>query len=415
MKTRRPVPPAPRLPLFLRALGLLICLNLTAAALLLWRNDIQRAIAEPSGPGSAALAGTVLPQPLPTPTDAVAAAPSPVPSPSPSPLPPSSPPSPSEAAPPAPPAPPAPAPVPAPPPDPLAAYRGLGAWVDHYDYGSDRNPSPETVVAELAKRGVKTLYLQTGRWASPLAIDDPAAMSLYIELAHRHGIKVVGWYLPGFADVARDVQRSLAVINFRTPNGAAFDGFAPDIEDAVGVGNDRARFNAGIGEYARRLRAAVPPGTVFGAIVVDARNNERAPGAWAGFPWQAIGQNFDVVLPMAYWSVTKPPATCRTMQMDAAAYVRDVVARTNALMGVARPMHPIGGIADCNTAEEITGFTTGLKDTGSIGGSLYDFVTNHESPFREAMWGSLGSVNGLIPPPPPAPAPSPDPTLLLAD
>ncbi|MGH2722282.1 MAG: hypothetical protein ACRDJO_11890, partial [Actinomycetota bacterium] len=82
MKTRH-APPAPKLPPFLRALGLLICLNLTAAALLLWRNDIQRAIAEPSGPGSATLAGTIIPEPAPTPGDAVAAAPSPVPSPSP--------------------------------------------------------------------------------------------------------------------------------------------------------------------------------------------------------------------------------------------------------------------------------------------------------------------------------------------
>jgi hypothetical protein len=399
-KRTTPTPPRrPKLPLLLRAVGLMICLNLTAAGLLLRHTELQRAIAEPAGEEAAAVVlGEVLPEPLPTASDAVT---SPAPSPSPvaSPVPPAEPP----------PVIAAPAPPPPPPPDVLASYRGLGAWVDHYDYGANENLSPPAIVAELAKRGVKTLFLQTGRWASPVAIDDPAAMSLYLELAHQHGIKVVGWYLPGFANIDQDVKRSLAVVNFRSPNGATFDGFAPDIEDAVAVGNDRGRFNAGVAEYSRRLRADVPPGTVLGAVVVDARNNERARGAWAGFPWPAIGQNFDVVLPMAYWSVTKPLHTCRKVQMDSAAYIRDVVARTNALMGVARPMHPIGGIADCNTAEEITGFMIGLKDSGSIGGSLYDFVTNHESPFREAMWAALGSVNGLIPPPPPPPAPPPPP------
>jgi hypothetical protein len=222
-------------------------------------------------------------------------------------------------------------------------------------------------------------------------------MGQFVDLAHQRGIKVVGWYLPGFANIDLDVQRSLAVVNFISPAGGRFDGFAPDIEDSVAVGGDRGRFNAGIAEYSRRLRAAVPPGTVLGAIVVDAKNNERAPGGWAGFPWPEIGQNYDVILPMAYWSVTKNPAICRTIQMDAYDYIVQVVQKTNALMGTARPIHPIGGIADCNTAEEIAAFARGLQDSGSIGGSLYDFQTNHDHPLRDALWAGLGSVNGLMP------------------
>jgi hypothetical protein len=60
-------------------------------------------------------------------------------------------------------------------------------------------------------------------------------------------------------------------------------------------------------------------------------------------------------------------------------------------------MHPIGGIADCNTAEEIAGYTAAVRDTGSIGGSLYDFVTNHATPLRDALWGALGAINAMIP------------------
>lgn len=392
----------PQLSLRVRVLGLVVSLQLPAGALVLRHNEIQRALAEPvqgSATATAPAWDKARNEPPATPPPDVAAA-SAQPAPSPEPSPAASP----EPA-PGPAGPAGPGPAPLPPTDALAAYRGLGAWVDHYDYGSSENLPPAAIVDELARRGVKTLYLQTGRWVSSSDIDSPQAMGAFVDLAHQRGIKVIGWYLPGFGDLERDIRRSLAVLSFRSPSGGGFDGIAADIEDATAVGNDRDRFNAGIAEYSRRLRASVPEGTVLGAIVPDAKNNERARGGWAGFPWPEIGRNYDVVLPMAYWSVTKNPAACRTIQMDAGGYIREVVAKTNALMGAGRPMHPIGGIADCNTAEEIAAYAGGLRDTGSIGGSLYDFVTNSDTPLREALWGALGGINGLMPPPPAPPSP----------
>src|SRR5205085_8876647 len=48
----------------------------------------------------------------------------------------------------------------------LDAYRGLGAWVDLYDYGGAGNPAPESLVAGMAQRGVRTLFVETARWTS---------------------------------------------------------------------------------------------------------------------------------------------------------------------------------------------------------------------------------------------------------
>jgi hypothetical protein len=373
------------LPFRIRLLGLIVCLQIVAGGLALRQNEIQRALADPAQ-RSVVPAGSGEPAQL-SPSDAAASA-QPTPTPRPSPVAFSEPAEPVGLA-----------PAPVPPADGLVAYRGLGAWVDHYDYGRPGTLPPAAILDELVRRGVRTLYLQTGRWASTGDIDNPEAMGAFVDLAHQRGIKVIGWYLPGFGDLDRDIRRSLAVLSFRSPSGGAFDSFAPDIEDATAVGNDRGRFNAGIAEYSRRLRASVPQGTVLGAIVPDAKNNERARGGWAGFPWPEIGRSYDVILPMAYWSVTKDPAACRTIQMDAAGYIKDVVSKTNTQMGIERPMHPIGGIADCNTAEEIAAYAGGLRDTSSIGGSLYDFVTNDDSPLRDALWGALESVNGLIPAP----------------
>lgn len=391
-----------RLPLGLRVLGLVISLQLLAGMLALGRPGDVGAFADPArgtaadtpaAPTAGAGASPAPPAPAAPASEGTAAGPAAV-QPATAPELPAG--SPGPASLPALPAPPAlGAPV-----DVLAAYRGLGAWVDHFDFGAGSSMPPAAILDELARRGVKTLYLQTGLWTRSSDLINPAAMGAFVDLAHQRGMKVVGWYLPGFADLDRDIRRSLAVLEFRSPSGGGFDGFAPDIEDSTAVGGDQGRFNAGIAEYSRRLRASVPAGTVLGAVVPDAKNIERAPGGWAGFPWPEIGRNYDVVLPMAYWSVTKNPASCRTIQMDAASYIRAVVDKTTALMGTERPMHPIGGIADCNTAEEIAGYAAALRDTGSIGGSLYDFVTNNDTPFRDALWGALGTVNALLPAPP---------------
>lgn len=270
-----------------------------------------------------------------------------------------------------------------------APFWGLGSWVDLYDYGHGDSFPPDAIIDEMAARGVRTAYIQTARWNSPADIVNPGVLSALIERAHDRNMTVVGWYLPGFADIAHDVRRSLAVLQFKTPRGDRMDGFAPDIEDRAAVGGNRDAFNAGIVAYGRALRAAVPPGTVLGAIVPDAKNNERAPARWAYFPWPEIARDYDVVMPMAYWSVVKPQRQCLQIEMDAAHYTREVVDKTMALMGTARPIHVIGGIADCVTPQEVAGYAAAAREKGSVGGGLYDWLTNTMAGgLREPLWGA---------------------------
>lgn len=295
--------------------------------------------------------------------------------------------------PPPPPPPPPPKPKvvkPARPPLPAGAdvFRGLGAWVDVYDYAIRDNMDPIAAVDEMSRRGVKTLYLQTGRWKEPNDIVNVEKVTLFLDRASAKGIAVVGWYLPGFGDIDRDIRRSLAVLQFKTPAGNRFSALAPDIETREEVSGDRLRFNAGIEEYSRRLREAVPPGTVLAGIVVDAKNNERAPNRWSGFPWPAIGRYYDIVMPMAYWTAAKGGG-CMGVEVDTAQYMRDVVAKTEALMGVQRPMHLIGGVADCITAGETAGYVGAAKQLGSLGVSVYDYGVTQSNPQGDAIWAEL--------------------------
>ncbi|MGH2721378.1 MAG: hypothetical protein ACRDJO_07220, partial [Actinomycetota bacterium] len=273
----------------------------------------------------------------------------------------------------------------------LDAYRGMGAWIDLYDYVIRTQLDAAATAADLKRRGVRTLYMQTGRWNIPADIANASAASVIIEAAHAQGISVVGWYLPGFADLERDVRASLAVLSFRTPSGQGFDGFAADIEDNRAVGRRLAAFNAGVAAYSAKLRAEAPPGAVLGAIVPDAKNNLRAPGLWAGFPWPAIAHEYDVVMPMAYWSVVKRGCTAGTS--NAEAYMREVMSLTQGQMGTSKPMHPIGGIANCTTATEIEEYVNVGLEQGWIGGSIYDVLTTNANPHGEGMWQHLRRFN----------------------
>ncbi len=272
----------------------------------------------------------------------------------------------------------------------ISAYRGMGAWVDVYDYAIRDQMDPTAAVDEMARRGVKTLYLQTGRWKEANDIVNTEKVNLFLDRADARNIKVIAWYVPGFGDIDRDIRRSVAAMTYRTPRGNKFDGFAPDIETREEVGGDRDRFNAGIIEYSRRLRE-VAPTAVLAAIVVDAKNNERAPARWEGFPWPEIGQMYDIVMPMAYWSVTKSNDCGR--EIDVATYMRQVAEKTTSLMGTARPMHIIGGIADCNTVAETSAYVSSMKELGSVGGSLYDFATTEANPSKEDLWRELARLN----------------------
>jgi hypothetical protein len=274
-----------------------------------------------------------------------------------------------------------------------APYWGLGSWVDLYDYGHPGNSSPEAIVDEMASRGVRTVYVQTARWNSTQDIEDPGAVGGFLHRAHDKGMKVVGWYIPGFADLDLDIRRTMAILQYSSVRGDHFDGLAPDIEDRAAVGGSRDAFNAGIVAYSERLRAAVPQGTVLAAIVPDAKNNERAPSRWAGFPWPDIARLYDVVMPMDYWTVAKPLRNCTAIQMDAGAYTREVMDKTVRLMGTSKPIHVIGGIADCTTPQEVQGYADAVRSTGAIGGGLYDWVTNTQNAARETLWAAQAPLH----------------------
>lgn len=260
----------------------------------------------------------------------------------------------------------------------LDSYRGLGTWVDIYDEGVWRDP--EAAVEAIAARGVRTVYLETANHRQTTAIVRPALVSRFVEAAHARGLAVIAWYLPGFLKPKVDVRRSLAAIDFRTPGGERFDGFALDIE-ATDVRNPTLRTKRLL-RVSRGIRAAVGPGYALGAIIPSPRGLELSPGVWPGFPYRGLAARFDVFLPMVYFTYrTRTERETRDYVGEAIAVLRREVRDPDI------PIHVIGGVADRARRGQVRGFVDATCAAGLLGGSLYDFGTT-----GSRRWTQLGRL-----------------------
>jgi len=270
----------------------------------------------------------------------------------------------------------------------LTPYRGLGTWLDNWDWATWQDPDSrqraDKTIATMRQKGVRTLFLATSHHSQPTAVVNRRAVSETIEAAHRHGMKVVAWYQPSLVDPARDYRRALAAIEFETSDGHHVDSFALDIE-ARTVRPVSTR-NARLLRLAARLRDEVGPGYALGAIVPSPRLLDLYPNSWPGFPYKRLAKVFDVFLPMAYWTFHA------TTLGGARDYARDSLSGIRKLTGdpdVA--VHAIGGTARHATSAGMRGFLAASRECGAAGLSLYDFLTTSQAAWAEIAERSKGA------------------------
>jgi hypothetical protein len=117
----------------------------------------------------------------------------------------------------------------------------------------------------MARHGVRTLYIETANHRINTALYRKTALNVFIEEAHARGMYVVAWSLPNFRDLDRDLRRSMAAIDYRTPGEQRFDSFALDIEDRS-VKSASLR-NKRVATLSRKIRAAVGTAYPLGGII----------------------------------------------------------------------------------------------------------------------------------------------------
>jgi hypothetical protein len=283
----------------------------------------------------------------------------------------------------------------------VAAYFGYGTWVDVYDYaptyaeGGTPALTPDDV-DDMAAAGVRTLFIQAARTDERAPADgvvDPSVLAQFLVRAHRHDMRVVGWYLPKFADIELDLRRLEAVADFSVL-GHRFDGLAVDIEFTGDVPDHAAR-NQQLIELSRRLRDRVGD-DALGAIVLPAVQievvNQRL---WPGFPYTELSEIYDVWLPMSYWTFRQQDSGYH----DGFHYSFESITRLRTNLGDdAALVHAVGGIGDEATPAELTGFLRSLVDTQAVGGSIYDWRTLGDDARRLLADGfSSGAAADLAP------------------
>jgi hypothetical protein len=267
----------------------------------------------------------------------------------------------------------------------LEPHQGLGTWVDAFDWshalGGDTPAVDEQDIAAMADLGIQTVYIQTSHLGVPdqVVLEQDRLESL-IHAAHDHGMSVVAWYLPSLTDVDADLERLVASSKLDV------DGLAVDIESTVV--KDPEERNARLVELSKALRDALP-GKVIGAITLSAVHLQVVnTDYWPDYPWAEIADDYDVILPMAYWSIRLPE------WRDGNRYVGENIDRIRASTGDPDiPIHVIGGIADKATVEQVQGMLDAMQArSGVIGGSLYDWATS--SP---GQWEALSPLRALNP------------------
>jgi hypothetical protein len=260
----------------------------------------------------------------------------------------------------------------------VSAYRGLGTWVDAFDYvpAYHRPRVGPLLVAEdidaMAARGVRTLYLQAARLddRSPEGIVDRAVVAAFLQRAHENGMQVVGWYLPKYADLEADLANLWRIRDIDV-DGHRFDGIAVDIEYRRDV-PDHAERNRRLIELSRRFREELP-GRALGAIVYPpVLFEEIRPDFWPRFPWKELAESYDVWLPMVYWSEIAAESNYGEGYRYTEAGIRTLLAN---LGQPSANIHAIGGVADVSTADDFEGFLRAVAETGTLGFSMYDYRT----------------------------------------
>lgn len=260
-------------------------------------------------------------------------------------------------------------------------YRGLGAWVDSFDYAprlqSNGGPPPVTAdsIDDIARLGARTLYLQVANPddAPTDSLVDEVQIGEILDRARSAGLRVVAWFLPYLASVEADTQMVKTIAKFRSA-GARFDTVALDLEYTHGE-PDLALRNTKMVELTRNTRKILGTKRGLAAIVYPAVQIEVVnPFLWPSFPYKRLAPMIDVWMPMAYFTFRAEP------YRDPFRYTQESVDRLrNNLEDKNAVVHPIGGIADLTTPTDYIAFVQAAQETKSIGYSVYDFVTTSSS------------------------------------
>ena len=146
-----------------------------------------------------------------------------------------------------------------------------------------------------------------------------------------------------------------------------------------------SELRASVGEVA--IGAIVLPPTLLEVV-----NTEY----WPDFPWADLAPIYDAWLPMSYWSFRdddSPFANGYSYNFDATQRLRANIGDPSAIVhgGIGASVGSSEGAEPLAAVDDIDDFVRSLGDSGSVGGSIYDWASQDESG-RQAMTEAMAAA-----------------------
>lgn len=253
----------------------------------------------------------------------------------------------------------------------LRAFQGLATWVDGYDFARELTSAPTVGIESIPRmkaRGVRTIWLQAAKESprTPYPLLSKDRLGKLLQVAHDNGIRVVAWYLPTFADPARDWRHVAAMLTF-SYNGHRFDGYGLDIEDnKVPVATRNSRL-VGLTKLMRSKTSAPMAAIVMPPVITEVIN----PRWWGGpYPWAGLKPHYDIWVPMGYYTAYSRWPYWRDAYRSTVEDMRRIRAHVGPV-----PIHYAGGLAGPSSITDYKRFLAAARDGGAIGASAYDYAT----------------------------------------
>jgi hypothetical protein len=174
----------------------------------------------------------------------------------------------------------------------IVAGRGMWTW----QWGRTEGGDLGAVVRRAKAAGLTTLWVRVAD--SKSGFYGAKYLDRLVPLAHKEGLKVVGWGFPFMGDPVADAAWTAQVLDWQK-EGHRLDAFSPDLETASeGVIVTERRIATYLGLARQKLAGRPLIATVY----------NPTDEWWVKYPYKLVASYSDAMAPMVYWGCREPGA-----------------------------------------------------------------------------------------------------------
>lgn len=228
----------------------------------------------------------------------------------------------------------------------IVAGRGMWTW----QWGRTEGGDLGAVVRRAKAAGLTTLWVRVAD--SKSGFYGGKYLDSLVPLAHREGLKVVGWGFPFMGDPVADAAWTAQVLDWQK-EGHRLDAFSPDLETASeGVVVTEKRIATYLGLARQKLAGRPLVATVY----------NPTDEWWVKYPYKLVASYSDAMAPMVYWGCREPGADVQRAVTRLAAFGLPVVPA-----GQSYDMGKDGGRRGNPTGLETLRFLHEARGSGAVG------------------------------------------------